>query len=55
MKKDNSKKSNCFSVFNLWDLKLVPNDSESALNSTSGNLTYFFKYVGVVPRKAAKF
>ena len=27
---------------------------DSALNSASNNLTHFFKYAGVVPRKAAK-
>ena len=41
------------SVFNFRDFRLVPIDS--ALNTASGNLTYFSKYVGVVLRKAAKF
>ena len=40
------------SAFNFWDLKLVP--IVSALNSASGNLTYFFKYVGMVPKTATK-
>ena len=43
----------CFFVFHLLKMKLVPIDS--GLKFAPGNQTHFFKKVGVVPRKAAKF
>ena len=41
-----------FLTIHFWDLKLVPMDL--ALNSASRFLTYYFKYVDVIPRKAVK-
>ena len=45
------KEHSSFFPFNFWKLKLPFN---SALNSTSGNLTYFFKNLDVVTWKAVK-
>ena len=51
MKRAIRKRNTKFWVFHFWDL--VPIDS--ALNSASGNLTvFFFKNVGLAPRKACK-
>ena len=52
MKRSIRKRRTSFLLFHFWDLKLV--SINSALNSAPGNLTHFFKIVGVVPRKAAK-
>ena len=54
--KRNRAKRKChtsFFVFHLLKMKFVPIDS--GLKSAPGNQTHFFKKVGVVPRKAAKF